>query len=269
METSNILKSPTPKQNFSKYEVSGTDPNRYASVSNTTEADTYLHKGKKSIVPGLRVNVSKTERIIMIAAGAYLLYRALKKDHSNTKKVMEGVTAGTMLFRGISGYCPAYDLIDRTGMLKGSDVAITASLTVNKPVEEVYNAWRQLENLPLFMKHLHSVEVINESTSQWKAKIPGGIGTVGWKAQILTDKPNELLSWQSMPDSTIHNAGRVTFNSNGDSTTLEVSIAYHAPLGKAGEATAKLLTPVFENMLLKDIEGFKEYIETGTVVTAS
>lgn len=269
METRNILKSPTPKQNFSKYDVSGTDPNRYASVSNPVEAESYMHKGKKSIIPGLRVNVGKTERIIMVAAGAYLLYRALKKDHSNTKKVMEGVTAGTMLFRGISGYCPAYDLMDKKGILKGSDVAITASLTVDKPVEEVYNAWRQLENLPMFMKHLHSVEVIDETTSQWKAKIPGGIGTIGWKAQILTDRPNELLSWQSMADSTINNAGRVTFKDNGNSTTLEVSIAYHAPFGKAGEAGAKLLTPLFENMLQKDIEGFKEYIETGRVVTAS
>jgi uncharacterized membrane protein len=263
METSNILKAATPKQNFSKYDVSGTDPNRYASVSNPTEADTYLHKGKKSIVPGLRVNIGKTERIIMVAAGAYLLYRALKKDHSKTKKVMEGVTAGTMLFRGISGYCPAYDLMDKKGMLKGSDVAITASLTVNKPVEEVYNAWRQLENLPMFMKHLHSVKELDDQTSKWKANIPGGIGTVGWEAQILTDKPNELLSWQSIADSTIHNAGRVTFNGNGNSTTIEVSIAYHAPFGKAGSVAAKLLTPVFEGMLQKDIEGFKAYIEGG------
>lgn len=262
METSNILKSPEPKRNFSKYDASGTDPNRYASVSNPKEADSYLHKGKKSIIPGLRVNVGKTERIIMVAAGAYLLYRALKKDHSKTKKVMEGVTAGTMLFRGISGYCPAYDLMDKKGMLKGSDVAITTSLTVNKPAEEVYNAWRQLENLPRFMKHLHSVEE-NGETSKWKANIPGGIGTIGWKAQILTDKPNELLSWQSLADSTIHNAGRVTFSSNGNSTNIEVSIAYHAPFGKAGEAAAKLLTPVFENMLQKDIEGFKAYIEGG------
>jgi len=266
METRNILKSPEPKKNFSKYDASGTDPNRYASVSNSTEADSFLHKGKKSIIPGLRVNVSKTERIIMVAAGAYLLYRALKKDHSKTKKVMEGVTAGTMLFRGISGYCPAYDLIDKKGLLKGSNVAITASLNINKPVVDVYNAWRNLENLPKFMQHLHSVEELDGETSKWKAKIPGGIGTVSWKAQILTDRPNEVLSWQSLADSTIHNAGRVIFNRNSDGhgTDIEVSIAYHAPFGKAGEAAAKLLTPVFEKMLQKDIEGFKAYIEGGS-----
>ena len=177
---------------------------------------------------------------------------------------MEGVTAGTMLFRGISGYCPAYDLMDRTGALKGGNISITSSLTVNRPVEEVYNAWRQLENLPLFMTHLHSVAVIDQYKSEWKARIPGGLGTISWKAEILMDQPNELLSWHSLPESTIHNAGKVKFTDNGDSTDIEVTISYHAPLGKAGEMGAKLLTPVFENMITKDIEGFKEYIEAGT-----
>ncbi|MCO6148446.1 SRPBCC family protein [Flavobacterium sp. NRK1] len=270
METNNNTITEGAKQNFSKYDVSGTDPNRYASVSNAEEADTYLHKNKKSIIPGLRVNMSKTERILMVAAGSYLLYNALKNHKSKTKKTLEGLTAGTMLFRGISGYCPAYDLIDKTGMLKGNSVGITTSYTINKPVEEVYKAWRQLSNLPQFMKHLSSVEVIDEQTSKWKARIPGGIGTLSWKAEILSDKPNELLTWQSLPGSTVHNAGKVAFISNGATTDIEVSIAYHAPLGKAGEAVAKLFTSKFEDMLEKDIKGFKEYIENGTLeVSAS
>ncbi|MCW4467417.1 DUF2892 domain-containing protein [Flavobacterium sp. MFBS3-15] len=250
------------KQNFSKYDPSGTDPNRYASVSNPNEADPYLHKHKKSIVPGLRVNVGKTERILMVAAGSYLLYRALTKK--NDKKIMEGVAAGTMLFRGISGYCPAYDVIERTGKLKGGNVSITTSLTVDKPVEEVYNAWRELQNLPLFMSHLHSVAVIDEHKSQWKASIPGGLGTIGWTAEILMDEPGKLLSWHSMPGSAVDNAGKVRFAENGNSTDLEVTISYRAPLGKAGELAASLLTPVFEKMIHSDIANFKKYIEVGT-----
>ncbi|MXN93100.1 DUF2892 domain-containing protein [Flavobacterium sp. Sd200] len=99
----------TTKRNFSKYDVSGTDPNRYASVSNTKEADMYLKDNKKSIIPGLTVNIGKAERAIMIATGAFLLYDALRKKNKR-KKIAEGITAGTMIFRGISGYCPAYDI---------------------------------------------------------------------------------------------------------------------------------------------------------------
>jgi len=109
-------KTPNLKQNFSKYDPSGTDPNRYASITNAEEADEYLHKGKKSIIPGLRVNISTTERILMIAAGSYLLYRSIKKD--DRKKITEGIAGGTMLFRGISGYCPAYDALNSSGIVK-------------------------------------------------------------------------------------------------------------------------------------------------------
>lgn len=255
----------TEKRNFSKYDPSGTDPNRYASVSNPQEADTYLHKGKKSIVPGLRVNVGKAERAVMIAAGAYLLYRVLKKN--DKRKVAEGIAAGTMLFRGISGYCPAYDAIDRAGVLKSSNVSIKTSLTVNKGVADVYAAWRNLENLPKFMSHIESVQEIDQYKSEWKAKIPGGLGaTVGWKAEILMDEPNQLLSWHSLPDSGIHNAGKVRFTPTGANITdIEVTISYHAPLGKAGEIAGKLLTPVFEKVVEKDVAAFKEYVETGKV----
>lgn len=253
----------TSKRNFSKYDVSGTDPNRYATVSNAKEADSYLHKNKKSIIPGLRVNVGTTERILMVAAGSYLLYRAFSKKHGNAKKAAEGLTAGTMLARGISGYCPAYDLMGHSEKLKGGNIAITTSLSVNAPIEEVYNAWRELNTLPLFMKHLDSVTEIDQYTSEWKAKIPGGLGTtVSWKAEILMDEPNKLLSWHSLPGSAIDNSGKVKFIENGSNTEIEVVISYHAPLGLAGQMAGKLLNPVFERLVQSDVEGFKEYIES-------
>lgn len=249
------------KRNFSKYDMSGTDPNRYATVSNKKEADQYLHKLKKSFVPGLRVNISKTERALMLAGGSYLLYKAIRQKDGG---LLKGIAAGAMLFRGISGYCPAYDALDKTKVLKkSSNIVINTALTVDKPVQEVYNAWRRLEALPLFMKHLESVTEIDNTTSKWKAKIPGGLGTVTWKAEILMDEPNSLLSWHSVQDATIENSGKVRFREKGSSTELEVTISYKAPLGHAGAVAAKLMNPIFEKLVKSDIDNFKEYIESG------
>lgn len=261
MDSITNLLTKSDKKNYSKYDVSGTDPNRYASVSNKTEADTYIHGSKKSIIPGLRVNISTAERVVMLAAGSFFLYRALKKNDAN--KAAEGIAAGTMLFRGISGYCPAYDLIESTDTLQPDNILISTSMTVDKSAEEVYEAWSKLENLPLFMEHLQSVEKIDEYKSHWTAKVPGGLGTISWDAEILMDEPGKLLSWHSLPGATIHNSGKVKFNERGDGLTdIEVTISYRAPLGKAGEIGGKLLTPVFERILASDIESFKEYIET-------
>ncbi|RZJ65952.1 MAG: DUF2892 domain-containing protein [Flavobacterium sp.] len=252
----------TEKRNFSKIDQSGTDPNRYASISNPEEASYYTDENgneQKSLIPGLKVNVSTVERIAMVAAGSYLLYKALS---GKKKSIPQSIAGGTMLMRGISGYCPIYDAVDKTGKLSGTNVNIRTSISVNRPVDEVYKFWRNLENLPLFMKHLSSVNEIDNLKSEWTATGPKGIGKLSWKAEILMDEPGKKLSWHSLPGSTVDNAGKVVFSETGtNKTDLDITISYHAPLGIAGEAAAKLLNPLFEKMLKNDIENFKNHIE--------
>lgn len=249
------------KRNFSKIDHSGTDPNRYASITSPDEANFFTndkHNGK-SLIPGLKVNISTVERIAMVAAGSYILYKALSGPK---KSIPQSIAGGTMLLRGVSGYCPVYDAVDKSGKLSGRNVNIRTSITVARPVNEVYEFWRKLENLPLFMKHLESVNELDNLKSEWTAKGPGGIGTLRWKAEILMDEPGRVLSWHSLPGSTIDNAGKVVFSETGtNQTDLDVTISYHAPLGLAGEAAAKLLNPIFERMVKSDIENFKTHIE--------
>ncbi|AWI26533.1 SRPBCC family protein [Flavobacterium pallidum] len=247
----------------SKLDSSGTDPNRYAAFYSEEEAQrlgNVKHKAKP-VVKGLQPNVSKLERILMVAGGTYLLYKALSGKKNNISK---GIAGGTMLARGISGYCPVYDLAEKSGTFKSANVNIRTTITIDKPVSEVYALWRNLENLPKFMSHLDSVKEINKTTSEWRAKGPSGFGHISWKANILMDEKDHLLSWHSVPDSTIDNAGKIYFRENGpESTALDITISYHAPLGIAGEAAAKLLNPWFTKMVNHDIENLKSYIETG------
>jgi uncharacterized membrane protein len=249
----------------SKVDHSGTDPNRYGGYYSQQQAERLAsikrNENSNSLIPGLEANVSTLERILMVAAGSYLMYSALA---GKKKKIAQGIAAGGMLARGISGYCPVYDLTnDHGGKFKSSNVNIRTSIEIDKPVDEVYSFWRQLENLPKFMKHLESVNQIDKITSVWKAKGPAGIGSVSWKAQILMDEKNKLLSWHSLPESTIDNAGKIYFKDLGGSTEIDVTISYHAPLGIAGETAAKWLNPLFEKMVRNDIESLKSYLETG------
>lgn len=247
----------------SKLDSSGTDPNRYAAFYSEEEAQklgNVTHKAKP-VIKGLEPNVSKLERILMVAGGTYLLYKALSGKKRN---ITQGIAGGTMLARGISGYCPVYDLAERSGKFKSSNVNIRTTIIIDRPVSEVYDFWRKLENLPQFMKHLDSVKEINKTTSEWRAKGPGGIGHVSWKAHILMEEKDKMLSWHSVPDATIDNAGKILFRENGTgSTELDITLSYHAPLGVAGEAAARLLNPWFTNMVNHDIENLKNYMEAG------
>lgn len=205
-------------------------------------------------------NVSALERIVMIASGAYILYNGLsQKDKSLTQSSV----GGAMLLRGLSGYCPVYDAVDHLKNAKVHNVNIRVNTVINKPINEVYAFWRNLENLPKFMNHLQSVKSINHTISEWTAKGPAGIGRLVWKAEIIKDEKEKILSWKSLLDSSIDNAGKVIFKPKGKATELEVTISYRAPLGVAGESAAKLLNPYFEKIVNDDILNLKQYLESG------
>ena len=248
-------------------DTSGTDPNRYSSKHTVAKAELLSQPTtplKAKTASGLNVNVGRIERMLMVAAGGYLLYRGLT---GSKKNVAQSIAGTTMLARGISGYCPVYDAVENAGSMKSTNVNIRTSIRIDKPVHEVYAFWRKLENLPAFMNHLESVTEKDTMHSHWVAKGPAGIGTVSWDAEILMDEKNRILSWHSLPYSTVDNAGKVVFKeSNNGGTELDVTISYHAPFGVAGESAAKFLNPYFEKMVKKDIESLKLFLESGTSV---
>ncbi len=215
-----------------------------------------------SIIPKLEQNVASIERVISAAAGSYLLYSAL----TGKKSAVKALAGGFLLFRGATGYCPAYNVVQKSRTNPWGNILVQSSATVNQPKDEVYKFWRKLDNLPLFMKHLESVTVLDKKHAVWKAKIPGKLGTIEWKSEIVSDEPGRYISWKSLSGSDIHNSGIVKFKDAGNSTTeVHVELSYHAPAGVIGEGLGHLLNPVLEKIIHKDIENFREYIETGKV----
>jgi len=207
----------------------------------------------------LKKNVSALERVLMVTSGGYLLYSGLTQEKKNIGKAGIG---GSMLLRGLSGYCPVYDAVDHLKNDKASNVNIRINSVINRPISEVYAFWRDFENLPKFMNHLVSVNPVNYTTSEWTAKGPLGIGKITWKAEVVKDEKERLISWNSLPDSSIQNAGKVVFKQKGKATEIDVTISYHAPLGVAGESAAKLVNPYFEKLVKDDILNFKSYLES-------
>lgn len=223
-----------------------------------------MHNRSQSIIPDKEINVEEGERMLSAVMGSLLLYRAFKKGG-----IIKALTGGYLLFRGATGYCPAYEALEDKGVvIKSRNINIKTSVTVKKPRHEVYDFWRKLENLPLFMKHIKSVEMQAEKVTEWKARIPGGLGSISWKTEIVEDQPNERIGWSSLPGSTIENAGNIHFRDAGKfGTEVHAVISYHAPAGKAGETLARLFTPAFEAVVREDIKNFKRYLESGEIPT--
>jgi uncharacterized membrane protein len=212
------------------------------------------------------INVGQTERMVSVGLGAFLLSSGLNNlTRHPIKGLLRTIIGGALLYRGVSGNCPVYSALGKTkGVSHTQAINIRTGLIVNKPKDEVYSFWRKLENLPLFMKHLASVTEIDSKHSHWEADIPGGVGRIKWNAEIVKEEEGSLIGWQSIPNSTINNAGKVSFREalGGQGTELEVVITYHPPAGELGAGVAKSLNPVLEKMIRQDIMNFKDYIET-------
>ncbi len=212
------------------------------------------------------VNVGKVERMVSGAAGAALLFNALTGHKARGVKAAAGAY---LLYRAISGNCPLYSAVGKKRLPDPvRNINIRSTVTVNKPRAEVYAFWRKLENLPLFMKHLSSVEQRDEKHSHWVAQFPGFPSIVSWDAEIVKEEEGSLLGWNSLPDSVLDNAGKVEFRDAGDGETeIHAVISYRAPLGPAGESVARMFTPLFKNMLQEDLRNFRRFIETGELPT--
>ncbi|RFS20625.1 SRPBCC family protein [Chitinophaga silvatica] len=212
------------------------------------------------------INVTPEGRIVSIFIGSWLVGSAISKvDKSPVQSLFKLLGAGYLLYRGISGNDFISGLFGkRMPDRHTSSINIRTSIRIDNPKEEVYYFWRQLGNLPSFMKHLQSVEEKDPFHSHWIVKGPGGIGSLEWDAEIVKEIPGAIIGWRSLPGSSIATAGRVTFiDTPNGGTEIDVMITYRPPAGYVGSGLAWLLNPTFENMVIKDIRRFKNYMETG------
>jgi uncharacterized membrane protein len=143
---------------------------------------------------------------------------------------------------------------------------VEKSVVINRTPEELYGFWRDFQNLPRFMDHLVSVQVTDATRSHWVAKAPLG-STVEWDAEIIADRPNEVISWRSLEGADVTNAGSVRFEkAPGDrGTIIHVKLQYRPMAGRVGATVAKFLGQAPEKQLTMDLYRFKQIMETGEI----
>ncbi len=152
----------------------------------------------------------------------------------------------------------------------GAGLPVQQSVTINRPPDECYDYWRDLERLPRFMHHLVSVQRLDERRSHWRAKGPAGT-SVEWDAEITEDIPGQRLAWRSVEGADIDNQGVVDFRPGpgGRGTVLQVSMRYQPPAGAVGAAAAKLFGEEPSQQIEDDLRRFKQLLETGEIATTS
>ncbi len=114
------------------------------------------------------------------------------------------------------------------------------------------------------MEHLLAVEVVDERRSRWTAAGPAGVGAE-WDAEIVEDRPHQLIAWRSIGEAAVDNRGSVMFApaAGGMATEVVVELRYAPPGGRLGRVVSKLMGDDPARQVRSDLRTLKRLLETG------
>lgn len=226
------------------------------------------------------INISQSERTLsLVGSAATILLGLNRRDPLGVLLIALG---GYLGFRGATGHCYVSEALGintaerESGNLVSvphqQGIRVDKSVTINRPVEELYQFWRNFENLPRIMYHLEAVKIQDGdgTRSHWVAKAPAGL-KVEWDAEIINDVPNERIGWRSLEGTSVPNAGAVIFRpaAQGRGTEVQVSLKYDPPGGAIGSAIAKLFGEEPSLQIQGDLFRFRQLMEAGEISTTT
>jgi uncharacterized membrane protein len=211
-------------------------------------------------------------------AGAALLASALRRKRLRALLLPVGIG---LIRRAVTGRCEINRALGRNSagqeervspvasLERGEGNRVEQSVVIDRPREELFQFWRQFDNLPRFMDNLESVTILDPRRSRWVAK--GPVGTrVEWEAEIHNEIENELIAWRSLPGADVDQAGSVHFSPvAGGGTEVRVVMRYSAPAGRVGDAVAHSLGDDPDRQIADDLRRFKQVMDAGEPVSSS
>jgi uncharacterized membrane protein len=226
---------------------------------------------------GPEVNIGGFERGASVTMGTALLALALSQRRAPGAFAF-GLLGAYLSWRGATGHCALYQALD-TGTAEDEederldagghdDVSIEAAATIARPPGEVYAFFRRLENAPRFMAFIEAVQVKDAKRSRWVARTPTG-QILEWEAEIIEDRPGELIAWRSDPGRLVHHAGAVRFRTapGGRGTEVRLDVEYDPPGAAVGRSIARLFGSATEYMASEDLRRLKQILEAGETAT--
>jgi uncharacterized membrane protein len=152
--------------------------------------------------------------------------------------------------------------------VKGKSI-VGRSVTINKPVGELFAYFRDFANLPAFMENVERIDVLDDKRSHWVVKGPAKL-TYEWDALVTDEAQDRYIAWASQPGADVDNSGRVDFRDAGArGTVVTATIMYDPPGGVVGKLIAKMFQREPAIQARRDLRRFKQLMETGEIATAA
>lgn len=233
------------------YQSASEVPGLQGGVMRPDEEPAYLHRHWN---PTARLAASVT-------GGGLALYGLLRGGLGGT---LVGVPGALLFLRGVTDL----PLRELTGMGAGRHAVYhQKEIDVQAPVEEVYHFWRQVENFPRIFSHVNAVRETGPERTHWVVSGPAGT-TFEFDAVTTQLIPNEVIAWESTPESELQNKGVVRFKEarHGNQlpgTRINIRTWYTPPAGAIGNTLAGFLDSSLKNELDQAMVRLKSLLDLG------
>ncbi|MDB9315126.1 SRPBCC family protein [Spirulina sp. CS-785/01] len=134
----------------------------------------------------------------------------------------------------------------------------SVQVEIEAPMTLVWESWADFQKMPIWMKWIKSVQVLEDNPDLSKWTLDTGGLEFSWLARILTIVPHQIIKWESVDG--LPNRGAIRFYDRHTVSVVKLSVAYAIP-GVIGQIMDNLfLGRAVESTIQEDLERFREYI---------
>lgn len=224
------------------------------------------------------INVGLAERLASALAGSWLFMSGLRRlvRGKPLSAVALAAAGGGLGYRGVSGRSMLYSALgvedepDAFSHPFKQRITVRESITIQKPVSEIYRFWRDVDNLGCVMHNLLGVEQIDSRRSRWLVRGPAE-QYIEWEASIVDEEPDRYIAWEAEKSGTVRHHGVIIFEpALGDrGCMVHVQMVYSPPGGAIGALAAKAMLRDPCMLIRQDLQRLKQFLETGEIATSA
>lgn len=158
--------------------------------------------------------------------------------------------------------------MEKTSFQGRNENTIEARITIQCPVEKVFEFYRNFKNLPSFLGDVMAIDETGPTTSRWTIQGPLGI-QAHWTMRVTEERRNELIRYETVSSPALRTYWEVYFSPGSTANETEVREVMKAPLGRLGRALLALIGKFPAEEVSANLHRLKEVLETGHVTDTS
>ncbi len=180
-------------------------------------------------------------------------------------------SSGALLF--VAGFMAARQantprVAKRVRSLTQGLVQEQSTVTINKPADELYALWQDVEKAPTYMESIRSVTRTGNASSHWVMDLPQH-QTLEWDAEWTVQEHGRKLAWHTIGEPVVPAAGQILFEPavSGRGTVVRVNQEFLLPGGRLAAALGGLFSRTPGGYVRENLRHFKQLAEAGEIAT--